>query len=427
MGKFDDQDLDEKRLLRRQRRKRSQLIAYICAVVILLVVIGGAVFGIHYLKGLLKKSGSSVPVSEEVAAQEASETDIIIETPEETEVEEMSREDVLTEIVDTCISEMSIEDKVAGLFIVTPEQLTGVETAVKAGSGTQDALAKYAVGGITYFAKNIKSESQISEMLSTTTSMSKYPLFTMTFEEGTEQSAITAALEKELAEPVTDVESAEKAGAAIGQLMNKYGFNMNLAPLVVFSEEGQYGDDTAEASSRMTSFMIGLKSYGVDSCAYSFPMSMDTKEGEAISELTSDELSEREYVPFKDAIAGDNVTAIMVGNVSLPNVTGDNTPASLSEKIVTDELRSGLSFKGLVISGPLNEKAVTDKFSSAEAAIKAVAAGADMLYLCDNFEEAYNGLLESVKSGEISENRIDESLRRIYRIKYAEKADEISN
>lgn len=426
MGKFEDQDLDEKRLRRRQRRKRSQLAAFIALAVFLLLIITGVAFGVHFLKGMLRQN-KAVQEAEEAAAAQESSQEIVIETPhEEEEVQELSDEDILEEIVDTCISEMPLEDKVAGLFIVTPEQITGVETAVKAGSGTQDALEKYAVGGISYAAKNIKSEDQITDMLKATVSMSKYPIFTMASEEGNIQSAITSSIDTIGADEITDVASAEQAGSKIGAVMYKYGFNMDLAPGVVLSEDNHFGADPGEAGNRMTSFTIGLKSQGVNCCAYSFPVAADT-DGETLAALTKEDLEAGAYIPFRNAIDGDNLTAVLVGNAVIPSIATDSAPASLSETMISTELRGNLGFNGIVISGPLNDKAITDSYPADRIAIQALSAGADMIYLCSDFEAAYNGLLEAVKSGDISENRIDESLKRIYRIKYADRVNEITN
>jgi beta-N-acetylhexosaminidase len=113
-------------------------------------------------------------------------------------------------------------------------------------------------------------------------------------------------------------------------------------------------------------------------------------------------------------------------NASFPNVIGDNTPASLSSVMIEDELRGVLGFDGIVISGALNEGAITEYYTSDQAAVMAVKAGADMVFLPEDFETAYNGLLEAVNSGEISENRINESLSRIYSIKYADRVEEIT-
>jgi beta-N-acetylhexosaminidase len=118
--------------------------------------------------------------------------------------------------------------------------------------------------------------------------------------------------------------------------------------------------------------------------------------------------------------------AIMVTNASFPQVAGDNTPACLSSVMIGEELRGTLGFEGVVITAPLNEGAITEYYTSAEAAVAAINAGADMICVPENFEESYQGLLEAVQSGSISEERINESLRRIYRIKYADRIDQIS-
>ena len=112
----------------------------------------------------------------------------------------------------------------------------------------------------------------------------------------------------------------------------------------------------------------------------------------------------------------------MVGTISAPALTGDNTPCCLSSAAI-GLLRNNLGFDGVVITGALNETAVTDYYTSAEAAEKALKAGADMIYMPENFEEAYTGLLQAAQADEALQTRIDESLMRIYRVKYKDRAD----
>ena len=114
---------------------------------------------------------------------------------------------------------------------------------------------------------------------------------------------------------------------------------------------------------------------------------------------------------------------VMVSHMSLPNVIGDDTPCSLSGAVISDLLRNQLGYNGIVITDALDMSAITDYYSSAEAAVKAIEAGADMLLMPENFEEAYQGLLEAVQNGTISEDRINESLKRIYRVKYRDRIE----
>lgn len=424
MSKFDEQDFDEKRLARRQKRKKSQITAFVILAVVILLLAGVAVFCVYSIRNLLGISGSPQEAAE--AASEASSEEVVIETPDtiEPEAQEMSEEDILSEVVDGCVAELSIEDKVAGLFVVTPEQLTGVATAVKAGSGTQDALSKYAVGGVAYFAKNIKDEGQISEMLDATETMSKYPIFTFVSDEG-KKGAVTTNITIDGITDVTDTDTASSSATALGLALSSYGFNMNLAPSIDLSDAGLYGSDADKAGELVTAFSSGIKDSGVDVCVNSFPLKTDTSAGLTAVDKSKDDLSNGEYKLFSALIDKGIPSAVMMSNASFEKAVGDNTPASLSSAMIEDELRKGLGFDGVIITGPLNEASITEYYTSADAAVNAIKAGADMIYLPENFEEAYNGVLEAVNNGSIDESRLDESLKRIYRIKYANKAVEI--
>ncbi len=427
MARIDEQDLDEKRLARRQRRKRSQLIAYIILFSLCLLIFVGAGVLIHFLGGAVRSRKAAQQEETLEEAQETREEGGVIETPEESpQAQEYSEEDILSEIIEGVIAEESLEDKVAGLFIITPEQLTGVETAVKAGSGTQEALASYAVGGITYSPKNIKTTDQIKEMLDTTSSMSKYPIFTVMSSQAGTADAVREVMGFGVDESFTDEEGAYTAGSSMGSELFKNGFNFAVAPSMDPSSDTDEEIDPDEARKMALGFARGLVESGITACPYVFPLEADTLTGKVSNEISRDDLVVGQYEAYKQLIDEGVCGAIMVSNISLPTVTGDDVPASLSDKIITEDLRGALVFEGVVITSPLNEGAVTESFSSAEAAVTAIKAGADMLYVPDDFEAAYQGILDAVSSGHLTEDRIDESLRRIYSIKYAGRADQIS-
>ena len=116
---------------------------------------------------------------------------------------------------------------------------------------------------------------------------------------------------------------------------------------------------------------------------------------------------------------------IMVGHEDAPSLTdNDNTPASLSKIIVTDILRGELGYKGVIITDAMNMKAISEYYGSGEAAIMAFKAGCDMVLMPENFKEAYDAVLQAIADGTISEQRINDSLKRVYRIKYAGKFEE---
>ena len=103
----------------------------------------------------------------------------------------------------------------------------------------------------------------------------------------------------------------------------------------------------------------------------------------------------------------------MVGHVSLPNVVGDGTPAPLSSAIVQGILRDSLGYTGVVVTDSLSMGAITNYYSPAEAAVAALKAGCDVPLMPERFDEAYQGVLDAVQTGELTEERIDESLIRI--------------
>ena len=117
---------------------------------------------------------------------------------------------------------------------------------------------------------------------------------------------------------------------------------------------------------------------------------------------------------------------VMISNIQAPALTGDNEPCVFSEKLVTDILRGEMGYDGVIISDALNMPAVSDYYSSDDAVILALKAGCDMILAPEDFETAYNGVLQAVHDGVISEERIDDALRRIYRIKYADRINEVN-
>ena len=105
---------------------------------------------------------------------------------------------------------------------------------------------------------------------------------------------------------------------------------------------------------------------------------------------------------------------------------GTDDIISKRSKIIQEELRGALNFDGVIVTGPLYEGAITESYTSDKAAVEALKAGADIIYLPEDFEVAYNGILSALQNGELTEDRINESISRIYRIKYAEQAEKLS-
>ena len=124
--------------------------------------------------------------------------------------------------------------------------------------------------------------------------------------------------------------------------------------------------------------------------------------------------------PFKYGIK-NNASLIMTAHISIPNVTGDFMPASLSYKIQTELLRNELDFSGLIITDALELGAIEKLYDSGTAAVMALLAGADILLIPYDFYMAYNTVVDAVKTNIIPESRINQSLFRILYFKQKQK------
>jgi beta-N-acetylhexosaminidase len=105
--------------------------------------------------------------------------------------------------------------------------------------------------------------------------------------------------------------------------------------------------------------------------------------------------------------------------VAVPAVTGDYTPATLSSVILQDILRDELGFEGIIITDAMNMGAIVNHYGCGEAAVLFLQGGGDMILMPQNFQVARQAVLDAVLTGELTEERIDESLRRILTVKLA--------
>ncbi|MBR2852535.1 MAG: glycoside hydrolase, partial [Anaerotignum sp.] len=123
-----------------------------------------------------------------------------------------------------------------------------------------------------------------------------------------------------------------------------------------------------------------------------------------------------EFVPFEQAITA-GTDFIMAGHIKTPNATTDDLPATLSSEMM-GILRNDLGFDGIIITDAMNMGAIVDTYGSGESAVMAVQAGVDMVLMPANLQEAAKALTEAIKTGAISEERVEDALWRILSLKY---------
>ena len=356
---------------------------------------------------------------------DSKENKSISETKKETEENAVMPEDIL--------AEMTLEEKIYQMFIVSPEQITGVNTVTAAGETTKLALQTYPVGGIMYSKPNMISQEQIKEVIDNSQSYSDINLFIAVDEEGGTVNRLmdtlgTTRIDSMYTYKNKGTKTARENARTIAKDMKSLGFNLDFAPVAdVWTNpqntvigERAYSDDFKEAAELVNAAVEGFHEGGVLCTLKHFPGHGDTAEDTHTSTAyvtkSIENMKGEEFLPFEAGMdAGAEL--VMVGHMIVESVD-DSVPASLSEKIVTKILREELGFDGLIITDALNMAAISEQYPSGQAAVMAVKAGNDLLLEPENLTESVNGIMEAVTEGDISEERINESVLRILQTKY---------
>ena len=359
----------------------------------------------------------------------------IPEEPEEPVEEPLPEEPALPTPAEVYLQTMTPEEKIWQLFITTPEDITGVNTATRAGDTTKEALEKYPIGGICYFAENLEDQQQAVEMLAKTQSYAKTPLFLCVDEEGGSVSRAGGNEELEVTHFPTpaeygsagDLTAVFSMGMTLAKELKALGFNLNFAPVADIvtnpnnTEIGHrsYSTDPETAAAMVSAMTEGLQRGGMISCLKHFPghgsAEGDAHEGTSLSTRTLEELRENEWLPFRAGI-GQGAAFVMLSH--LTNESLSSLPASLSPEVVTF-LRQELGFEGIIITDSLQMKAIIGHYGADRAAVLALQAGVDMLLMPNDVQKAYNGITAALESGELTWEQIDQSVLRILTAKYA--------
>ena len=354
--------------------------------------------------------------------------------------------------VETLLSSMSLEEKVGQLFIIRPESLSTELTPQQAHDTTEYGvtewtedmalqLEKYPAGGVAIFGKNISSPEQLKNFVAAMQQASSLPLFMGVDEEGGSVSRLanSPAFRTEEGYVLPQFKSMAKIGASgdtgtartvgftIGCYLLEYGFNLDFAPVAdtntnpdnVVIGDRAFSSDPELVSQMVAAELDGLHSAEVLGCIKHFPghgdTVGDTHDGYVSIQKTWDELLSAELIPFINNL--DNTDMVMVAHISLPNVTGDGLPASLSGELISGKLRGELGYDGVVITDSLAMGAIAQEYTSADCAVMALDAGVDILLMPEDYAAAFEGVVQAVEEGRLSMERIDESVARVLELK----------
>lgn len=340
--------------------------------------------------------------------------------------------------VQEVLASLSLEEKVAQLFILAPEKLSGEFYTFS--ENANNIYKQFPVGGFIIFGENLKSPTQLkqlnSDIYKSSIDRTGLPPILGIDEEG---GLITRIARKpEFGVPNFDYMSnigstgntnlARDAAFQIGSYLKPYHFNVNFAPAadVLSNPENtvlqgrSFGQNPVEVSQMVSAYVSGLRNSGLAACLKHFPghgaTAADTHKGMAVSYRTSEELYKIEIPPFRAGIdAGSEF--VMIGHFSVPNYTGNDLPASLSPEIIKGLLRREMAYQGLVITDALAMQAIVSAYGSANAAVLAFNAGNDLLLMPENFKEAYSALLQSFRDGRSSVEQLNNSVSRIIQFK----------
>lgn len=346
---------------------------------------------------------------------------------------------------------MTLEEKIGQLFIVRPEALWPGQYAEGFDPETLDqqpgyslteltdemrqGLAACPVGGVAIFGQNLESSEQLARFIADLQSASRTPLFMAVDEEGGPVARLANSGKFDVPQvgamgdvgATGDPQKAYDAGATIGAYVSEHGFNLDFAPVADVNTNPEnivignraFGSDPALVAQMVPQALAGLHSAGVMGCVKHFPGHGDTKDdthdGYVSVEKSWDEMLSCEMVPFIAAL--DAADMVMMAHITAPNVTDDGLPASLSREMIEGKLRGELGYEGVVITDACEMGAVADNYPSGEAAVLAIQAGADIVLMPANLQEACLAVRDAVQSGEIPAERLDESVLRILRLK----------
>ena len=358
-----------------------------------------------------------------------------------------------TDEVEAQLQKMTLREKVGQLFYVRPECL---DTTIhfnqpsSVDGSTDDIRAiklqavnetmrgvneKYPVGGVILYAHNIEDEAQLTAFIAQIRALAGSPLLCID-EEGGRVARIANngnfAVEKfesmAAIGATGDAQNAYHCGNTIGTYLRRYGFDIDFAPVADVNTNPEnivigaraFSDNPEVAAPMVVSYLQGLKDAGVTGCIKHFPGHGDTKAdthfGYAQSLKTWDEMLSCEMTTFKASISW-GAQLIMTAHIATPNVTGTGIPATMSSIILQDKLRGELGYRNIIITDGMEMGAITQQYTNAEAAVGTLLAGADIVLGPQNFVGAFDAVIKAVEDGTLTEERINQSVRRILKLK----------
>ncbi len=332
----------------------------------------------------------------------------------------------------TSLPAMSLEEKLGQMLLV------GFPAGEEGYRHVERATREFAAGNFLLFSRNIGTPEDLFDLTGRIEGLAAERLGIRPLIAVDQEGGIVARLRSGVtAIPGAMAQAAAVAGGrrsavdirALGRLCGQelaaLGINWDLAPVADVNVNPanpvigvrSYGDDPEKVAELASAFALGLADAGLLATGKHFPGHGDTEVdshlGLPLVQHGLERLNRVELVPFRRLIE-IGIASIMTSHIRFPAIEADALPATLSPRILSGLLREGLGFRGIITTDCLEMKAISDNFP--DAALQAVKAGADILDISHTFElqkRSAEALARAVRSGEIAETRIDESVERI--------------
>ena len=346
------------------------------------------------------------------------------------------------------LKSMSLDEKIGQLFVYGSHGVFMNEKSPAYGHLLHQVRDNH-VGGIIWFVSNVYETALLNRHLQ---DAAKVPLLVSAdLEAGVGMRLLdTTMWPWAMAVAATgDPSLARREGQAVAQEARALGINQIFAPVADVNNNPDnpvinsrsFGEDPATVARFVEAFIEGVQSENVIATAKHFPGHGDTRTDShrslPVLEVSRQRLDEIELVPFRRAIAA-GVKSIMVAHLAIPELDStavpvlekqerDNPyvsgqaevaqhatlPATISRKMIEGLLRKELGFRGLVITDAFDMGGITDHFDPGEAAVRAIEAGEDQVLMSPDIDAAIHAVKEAVRSGRLTETRIDQSVERI--------------
>ncbi len=335
------------------------------------------------------------------------------------------------QFVNLVIQNMTLDQKLGQMLIV---QFVGPNYSLDIST----MISQYHVGAVLLFTvnNNIVDKAQLKGLIQQMQSNSSIPMVVAIDQEGGTVDRLKALDGPR--PPAADIGATNDTGKAMAagirdaQDLASYGFNLNLTPVVDVTNvyntqlyDRTYGNNAALVTKMAQAYLYGLQQSGkVLGTLKHFPglgdVGVDPHSGVPNLYRSKSDLEAIDWAPYRALIQQGNVHAIMVTHEIVHSI--DNSlPSSLSYKVVTGILRDDLGFQGVIMTDSLTMEGITAYYTEAQAAAVSVEAGSDLLMGATtpaDVASMITGIKQAIASGEISQQRIDDSVRRILMLKY---------